>query len=162
MKRFVIAIILILAVTIGAGATVCKVTNIETKAIVQCYGDFIEMLGKIELTSKRDLIGKRENQDDYTGVYSADCKNESGKDVVFGGTSLNARKIHLLGRIETEKGSAVLRVRSGAKVKEYSPDENGKFDLDLKFGGSSYIVVCFDKFSGKIELKSEYLYKDDC
>ena len=60
--------------------------------------------------------------------------------------------------IETEAGEAKVRIRRNATVEEYEPDEHGGLELVLDLsGGGNYIMVCYDSFSGTVELHAEYL-----
>ena len=47
-----------------------------------------------DVTNSTRLIGKRENngKDWFTGSYTAQCENETGRDTVFGGASARADK----------------------------------------------------------------------
>ncbi len=94
------------------------------------------------------------------GQYTADCTEATGRDVVFGGASTQARTIRVYGVIETEAGEAKVRIRRNATVEEYGPDEHGGLELVLDLsGGGNYIMVCYDSFSGTVELHAEYLNK---
>ena len=62
-------------------------------------------LGGFQRTSKQQLYGMRlDGEDAYTGTYQADCRNVRGKDVVFGGCSIQTRTLWLTGTVGARNG----------------------------------------------------------
>lgn len=57
--------------------------------IVEQYNEALQAVGDNNLTDNKDLQGTRElGEDSYVGTYQADYDNFTGKEIVFGGTSL--------------------------------------------------------------------------
>ena len=115
-------------------------------------------LGNSQITPKSRLAGERLlAEDDYTGIFTADCDNENGRDVIFGGASIKERQIHIYGKIQCDIGGITLRVRETADVFVVEPQKDGTFDKYLDFStGGNYIMADYENFSGKIELVAEY------
>lgn len=113
-------------------------------------------LGKTQLTDDEDLLGTRtltEEDDSYVGKYVADCAETTGRDVVFGGASTNAREMVLTGNVTVDAGEATIRIRMNDEVTELEPKEDGSLEMDLPFeSGGNYIMVDYDAFSGTVEL----------
>lgn len=60
--------------------------------------------------------------------------------------------------IETESGSAVIRLRMNGKVLEYTPDTDGRFEREFNFqNGGNYIMIDFDRFTGTVQMTAEYV-----
>ena len=156
MKKVIFSFVMIFALICVSGIAVVKIIGFSAEPLVRCYGNLVEYVGRKQLTKEKDLIGEKVNDDDYTGEYTAECNGQSGNDIIFGGASLYGEKIHLGGKISIKSGNAVLRVRQGTKVKEYAPNRDGEFDVNLSFeGGENYVLVLFRKFSGTIKITSE-------
>lgn len=128
--------------------------------------NWVGRLGKNQLTEDGDLYGIRilaEEMDTYIGTYSAECTDVTGRDVVFGGASTQARELVLSGTICADEGEAVIRIRRNDEVKELEPEEDGRFEMDLELeSGGNYIMVDYDAFSGTVELNcSGAVYEED-
>ncbi len=117
-----------------------------------------ESLGKWQITEDKDLIGSRSPAgDDYTGQYQADCSGNTGRDVIFGGGSIESRKIHIHGIIKDDFGRAVVRIRQNENVTELDTQADGSFETDISCtSGGNYIMVDYRNFYGSIELYAEY------
>ncbi len=118
----------------------------------------MESLGKSQLTDDKDLIGTRiTGCDSYTGEYNSECVKETGRDVVFGGSSVDTRKLHIYGYINGEGENASIRIRLNDKALELNISEDGSFETHLNCtSGGNYIMVDYNNFSGKIKLNAEY------
>jgi len=114
--------------------------------------------GRSQITEEDELIGKRKLTDDaYTGSYAAECKGNTGRDVIFGGGSILNKTLSLEGQIMTESGSAVVRIRMNDEVVELKLDSDGRFDTELHLlSGGNYIMIDYSDFAGTIELYSKY------
>lgn len=123
-------------------------------------------LGKTQLTDDEELHGTRtltDEDDSYAGKYVADCAETTGRDVVFGGASTNARGMVLTGNVTVDAGEATIRIRMNDEVTELEPKEDGSFEMDLPFeSGGNYIMVDYDDFSGTVELIcNDIAYEED-
>lgn len=116
-------------------------------------------LGGFQRTSKQQLYGMRlDGEDAYTGTYQADCRNVRGKDVVFGGCSIQTRTLWLTGTVGARNGIVEIYVLNGDKEKEYlTPNEQGMFSKIIQNeGGNCYVVVDYADYTGTVTLTSEY------
>ena len=158
MKRAV-SVLLMLALTVSLTAcTSCE--NLRFKRVDRCFDDLRGAFKMSDVTNSARLIGKRENngKDWFTGSYTAQCENETGRDTVFGGASARDKLIKVKAYIKTESGSAVIRLRMNGKVLEYTPDADGRFEHEFNFkNGGNYIMIDFDRFTGTVQMTAEYV-----
>lgn len=131
----------------------------KPEALIKSYSSVVEVVGKSQLTSNYSLIGERyDEQDDYTGSYKNSSENQSGQDIVYGGCSLKVMNVRISGIINNVSGNIRIYLRNGKSIKEIAADENGCFDEEFQLdGGDNYILVQYDKFSGDIDFKTEYV-----
>lgn len=128
-------------------------------SVIKAYSSVVEVIGKSQLTSNFMLIGERyDSKDDYTGGYRCSAENKTGRDIVYGGCTVKSINIRVKGQIDKTDGSVKVYTRIGKDVEEIIPDENGCFDENLTFdGGDSYVFVQYERFSGSIDFKTEYI-----
>lgn len=133
----------------------CK---IDSDRLYNFLDNMAEDLGNHQITESKDLIGSRIlNEDAYTGNYQAHCDGNTGRDVIFGGGSIESKKLHVYGTIHTYAGKATVRIRLNEDIKELSVKEDGSFETKLSLdSGGNYIMLDYEDFSGEIELRSEY------
>lgn len=63
--------------------------------IVEQYNEALQAVGDNNLTDNKDLQGTRElGEDSYVGTYQADYDDFTGKEIVFGGTSLERDAVY--------------------------------------------------------------------
>lgn len=152
--RHIITIILCIIVMLCA--MVFQVVEVED--IVNFYTSTVEYLGSRQLTSKINLIGERYNkQDDYTGSYKCSADDVTGRDVIYGGCSVDKIKLNLKGKADTQSGELKIRIRYGYEVDYVTINDDGSFDELLEFdGGGNYIIIEYQDFTGEINLLTEY------
>ena len=152
MKKILILAIMLAVMFCLSG---CHIKGDDVKQVLD---DVAGRLGNSQITEEEDLIGMRVlEKDSYTGKYEADCKGNTGRDVIFGGGSIETRKLHVYGTIDAEEGKAVVRIRLNEEVRELYVDENGEFKTDLSMeSGGNYIMIDYEEFQGSVELISEY------
>lgn len=158
MKRLVL-IILSLLISVSLCGCVFHTEDRERikDTVLNNFNNFISDIGRHQLTRDRDLIGERNRRDDYTGEYTALCDHQTGKDVVFGGTSIQTCTVSVAGNIQPMAGTAQIRIRMGTEVTILTPEADGSFHTTFSFtGGGNYIMVDYEDFSGSIELNVEY------
>lgn len=153
--RRVIRGALILGLTVQLAA--CGI-YLDTGQVLDFLEGVTEDLGASQITQDKNLIGERLCATDaYTGRYLADCDGNTGKDVVFGGASIESRKLYLSGCIITYSGQAVIRIRMNDEVIEVEPDEDGYFKAELNLdSGGNYIMVKYADFTGTVDLAAGY------
>lgn len=129
--------------------------NWDKDEILGRFDAMTERLASSQFTREKDLIGERTwaEENRYLGSYSADCTGETGRDVIFGGASVQERKLKLNASAVVESGTATLRVRLGAEVEEHPLDGDLQLDLDFA-GGGNYVMVDYEDFTGTVALES--------
>ena len=116
--------VFLLLLCMAISFTGCKFNYEDPEEVMAKFNEWAGELGKSQITDESNLIGERINEEDeYVGSYTADCDNETGRDVVFGGTSIKERKIKVYGIIKAESGTAAVRIRTNKDVVELEPDE---------------------------------------
>ena len=128
-KIWVLPLLLTLVCSVGCGG----------KAdLLHGYEKVVSSMGSLARTSEHKLIGTRTcGSDNYTGAYAATCRQARGKDVVFGGCSLQARRLQVTGSVACQSGFVQLIVKNGS-------------------GGDWYLSVEYADFSGSVTLCSAY------
>ena len=147
-------IYLILAFLILSCITLSGCTKDE---ILDHYNNAIQMAGSRGLTSKHNLIGKREQgDDDYTGTYTADYENASATEYIFGGTSIDreaGKDMTVTCSLTVTAGKAKVFWLSGSNDPVTLIETSGTYseDITLPDGGNYFGIECED-FTGNIEL----------
>lgn len=158
MKKL-IAIVLILCLFFALHCyTERKFDNEPPGGMLERFDEWAGKLGQAQITDDEDLIGRREaGIDDYVGYYEAKCDGTSGRDVIFGGGSVEERTLYVSGAVKVESGSAIVRTRLNDEVIELTLDEDGIFETELSLAsGGNYIMVQYEDFKGTVELRSAY------
>ena len=128
------------------------------KQLSDVLEDLAGVVGSSQITGDSRLIGERlYGEDVYTGRYLAECDGSTGRDVVFGGASIESRKLYLSGYIQAYSGKATVRIRMNWDVIELEPDEDGYFETELNLeSGGNYIIIKYEDFTGTVDLTSGY------
>lgn len=87
-------------------------------------------MGKNQITKDKSLIGERilEDRLDYCcGAYRTEAEQITKREVVFGGATIEERKIKCSGVVYVISGKADICVRMNEEVIYLEPDENGCF-----------------------------------
>lgn len=139
--------------------TACDLKDMTPEDMHQTIDDVVGWFGSGQLSKDDELIGKRESDDDpFIGTYSAHLTGVTGRDVVFGGSSIFTRVIRLDAQIKAEAGAAEVRVRMNDGVISLTPDADGRIVTVLHFvSGGNYIMVDYQAFTGTVELTCEPL-----
>lgn len=127
--------------------------------VITWYDNVLKTLSKELITSDQKLIGERRFTDDqYVGAYSADCDGADGRDVIFGGASIETRRIKISAEVERSSGSVTIRLCLGTETVDYVPDENGIFEKEIVFkGAENYIMLDYEDFTGTVALSASYV-----
>lgn len=138
--------------------TGCQWDDVSTEKLLEDFDGFLEQVSQSQLTKDTALIGiQTQGEDAYVGGYFADCIRQTGRDVVFGGASIQDRFLHCYGSVTTESGEAAIRIRQNGEVIFPEIGADGTFDMELHFEpGGNYIMVDYDHFSGNVEMTCEY------
>lgn len=149
MKRLcALALVLLCALTL---------TGCSREAAVDAYEQVIQLLGGLALTEDSRLQGARTpGEDGFAGSYQADYEDFSGKEVIFGGTTLGRRagqSIRIRCTLDIREGEARLMMRTGVDpaqpLLESSSTYEGTVELPL---ASSYLWVEGADWTGSILL----------
>lgn len=134
----------------------CGFRRVNSWEWLKIADNVVGVLGASQITADEELLGQRACHDDgYVGSYEAQCQGSTGRDVVFGGGSIEPRRLQVYGRILTEAGQATVRIRMNEEVAELAVDEEGRFETELRLkSGGNYIMVDYEGFSGTVELIS--------
>lgn len=153
-KIFVCSLVIMMIFSL----TACRLNYMDSDEIQAFFSNLAEDLGSSQITDDDKLIGQRVTDDAYTGTYQSDCSGNTGRDVIFGGGSIEERTLYISGAVKAESGSAIVRTRLNDEVIELTPDENGIFETELSLAsGGNYIMVQYEDFKGTVELSSEYV-----
>lgn len=158
MMKKTAAVLLILALMLSLTACMSR-GSMQFKRADRYFDDLRGAFKMSDVTSSAKLIGERENngKDWFTGSYTAQCEDETGRDTVFGGASARDRRIKVKAYIKAESGSAIIRLRMNGKVFKYAPDTDGNFEREFDFqNGGNYIMIDFDRFTGTVQMTAEY------
>lgn len=136
----------------------CNLSAEEPEGVLNRLDGIVGQIGNSQITSDESLQGVRNNtEDSYTGGYSAKCDGQTGRDVIFGGGSIQKRSLYIHGHICQKSGKATVRIRMNTVVTELETDENGNFETMLNMtSGGNYIMIDYKNFSGSVKLISEY------
>lgn len=147
---------------IAVFAAVCMILSLSAcsmdgREVHRLLSDLAGYFGQSQITRESDLIGSRSLAEDaYTGEYRADCDGDTGRDVIFGGGSIDSRELHIYGTIQRDCGSAVVRIRQNREVMQLEPREDGRFETVINCAsGGNYIMVDYADFHGSVELYAE-------
>ena len=147
------------------GLTGCRINYVEPEEMQEFLNRVVEDIGCSQITDDKDLFGTRclqNTEDSYAGKYSADCSHVTGRDVIFGGASINSRALFLSGRIHPISGKGTIRIRLNNEVTELESNSDGTFETTLKLSsGGNYIMVVYEDFTGSIEMNCEYVAQDE-
>jgi len=143
--------------------TACDLKDATPEAMHQTIDGIVGWFGSGQLSKDDELIGKRTAEDDlFSGRYTAQVAGETGRDVVFGGSSILTRTIRLDAEIKAEAGTAEIRVRMNDEVISLTPDEDGRITTVLHFiSGGNYIMVDYESFTGTVEMTCEELQNEE-
>ena len=132
----------------------CRLYYMEPSEMDAYLDGVAGKIGDSQITEDDDLIGQRDiGSDAYCGNYVADCNNQTGRDVVFGGASTHERVLLCHGSVRADTGTAEIRIRLNDEVIILQTDEAGNYETELHLkSGGNYIMIDYSDFSGSIEM----------
>ena len=128
--------------------------------ILDQYNNVVQSAGNAALTSDFSLKGNRTYGDDcYTGTYTADYKDFSKTEYLFGGTSIereNGKDISVSCDLEITRGTAQVFWISGSDdpVILLETADSYSDTITLPEGGN-YIGIIGNNFTGHLEMNIE-------
>lgn len=132
-------------------------TSCSKDDIIKTYDNINKTLGDLSLTNDNNLKGTRTfGLDHYVGTYKVEYKNFSGKEILFGGTTIdrkNTSTIKINIKVENSKGKLEIIMNTKNK-EEVLANTNGSYEyqFDIK-DGSNYFLISGTKYSGKINIE---------
>ena len=143
-----------LALLLLAGALLSGCVKDE---VLDAYGDLVALAGNVGLTSSLSLQGERTfGADKYTGTYTAEYEDFTGRECPFGGTMLERRTQEHVEVTVTIKGEGEARLvwDCGADSPVTIADGPGEYaETAYLAPGSNYFNLDFDRFTGTVELE---------
>lgn len=143
------------------GMTGCDLKDMEPEEMQDFLDGVVEDIGNSQITGDADLIGIRvlkDSTDAYAGAYTAECQSVTGRDVIFGGASIEDWVLLCSGKVSTESGDACVRIRLNQEVYLLPLDPEGRFETELYMhSGGNYVMIDYTDFVGTVEMTSENL-----
>lgn len=149
-KKFLCSVLIsIFAVSLMTGCT--------KDQILSRYNHVLQAAGDVTLTDSFLLQGKRKyGVDHYTGTYTADYRNFSKTECLFGGTFIereNGKDITVSCELEITEGTAQIFWISGNNDPVILLEEDGSYTETITMPeGGNYIGIIGDGFTGSVEL----------
>ena len=121
------------------------------------YNNVVQSAGNTALTSDFSLKGDRAYGDDYyTGTYTADYKDFSKTEYLFGGTSIereNGKDISVSCDLEITEGTAQVFWISGSDDPVILLEATDSYSETITLPeGGNYIGITGNNFTGHVEL----------
>lgn len=133
-------------------------TGCSKDALKDYYKDITEKVGDIVLTNKSKLKGTRKfEKDHYTGTYQVTYKDFTGKEVIFGGTTIEKDEENINVKLNIEKSQGNIKVIMNLKGQEEAlatKDGSYEFDFNVK-NGSNYLIIEADNYSGEVHIETK-------
>ena len=128
--------------------------------ILDQYNNVVQSAGNTALTSDFSLKGDRAYGDDcYTGTYTADYKDFSKTEYLFGGTSIereNGKDISVSCDLEITEGTAQVFWISGSDDPVILLEATDSYSETITLPeGGNYIGITGNNFTGHLEMKIE-------
>lgn len=128
--------------------------------ILDQYNNVVQSAGNAALTSDFSLKGNRTYGDDcYTGTYTADYKDFSKTEYLFGGTSIkreNGKDISVSCDLEITEGTAQVFWVSGSDDPVILLEATDSYSETITLPeGGNYIGITGNNFTGHLEMNIE-------
>ncbi len=128
--------------------------------IIEQYNKALQAVGDNNLTSGGKLQGVREfGGDSYVGTYQAEYDDFTGKEIVFGGTSLerdSGNEVNISCDLDIDDGAAQLLLQSGDNTLQVLCETSSSYSETIELpSASNYIIVQAENFTGSINLTVE-------
>ena len=151
----IFSLVLVCTLAIGLSLTGCSKDE-----ILDQYNNVVQLAGNATLTGDLSLKGKRTYGDDhYTGTYTADYKDFSKTEYLFGGTSIkreNGKDISVSCDLEITEGTAQVFWVSGSDDPVILLEATGSYSETITLPeGGNYIGITGNNFTGHLEMNIE-------
>ena len=143
--------------SINAVALSLVLAGCSKDEILDQYNNVVQSAGDTVLTSDFSLKWNRTYGDDcYTGTYTADYKDFSKTEYLFGGTSIereNGKDISVSCGLEITKGTAQVFWASGSDDSVILLETTDSYSETITLlEGGNYIGITGNNFTGHVEL----------
>lgn len=155
-KKGLLIIVAIIMLSIAG----CSNTAVNWKtSLVDGFNNWLQSFSKYALTKDFELQGIREyGMDAYTGSYEATYEDWTGKELIFGGTSLereNGNQLKATYRLTVTNGTARFYwITAGQEYTIAESDAENIFEFTLG-SGDNYLVLEGNHLSGTLSLNVE-------
>ncbi len=151
IKKVLLILITIISITLCVGCSKDDILN--------TYDKTNRIIGDLNLTRDYRLKGNRSfGIDHYVGSYKVEYKNFKGKEIVFGGTTIervNGNIIHINLEITNSKGNIkIYMMLKNKKEILATSDGSYKYEFNIK-DGSNYLMIKTENYSGNIKIDIE-------
>lgn len=148
---------LCLCALVSCGLCGCGYSKDE---ILGHYNTLLQFAGDFQLTGDLSLVGKRKyGVDHYTGEYTAEYKDFSKTEYLFGGTTIDreyGKEITVSCSLEIVDGTAEVFWVFGSDDPIVLINGDGSYTQNLTLPeGGNYIGITGENFSGKLEIEIE-------
>jgi len=135
-------------------------TGCSKDEVLEQYNDVIQLAGNVMLTKDFSLEGSRTYGDDhYTGTYTADYKEYSKTEYLFGGTSIereDGKDISVSCDLEISEGTAQVFWISGSDDPVILLETTDSYSETITLPeGGNYIGITGNNFTGHLEMNIE-------
>ena len=156
-KWIFVGMISVVAIIVILGVSIFGLTGFSKDSILNAYDKVIEFFGNGSLTSDKKLKGKREyGVDHYVGTYNADYDGYTGKEILFGGTSLKRKDSdHITIKIQLEKEDGNIKIINRLGEKDITVlEDTGEYNDTIYIENMSYyLIVELDNFKGNLKVE---------
>lgn len=137
-----------------------SLTACSKDEIIDDFNHVLESIGNNNLTGNKKLQGNREfGEDSYVGTYKADYDNFTGKEILFGGTSLDrdaGNEIHISCDLDIGSGTAKVILQTGNDESKILCETSQRYSEVIELSAASnYIIIQAENFMGSCELTVE-------
>lgn len=158
IKRGTAILLLGVCLLLAAGCTTVlrDGANNAKEKIVNGFNEFLQSASPYALTRDSRLVGERTpGTDSYTGSYTADYRDFSAEEILFGGTSLRrggGDSLTVTYTLTVTSGSASLYwLEKGTRHPIAGDTGAGTYAVTLS-DGDNYIVLTGKSFSGSLSI----------
>ncbi len=140
-KVLLLILVTIISITLCVGCTKDDILN--------TYDKFNRVIGDLNLTKDYKLKGNRTfGNDHYVGEYQVKYDNFKGKEILFGGTTIEREQgdsIHLKIEVKDSSGNINIYMKLKDKQESLAPkDGTYEYDFNVK-DGSNYLIIEAEK-----------------
>lgn len=160
-KRMMLSFLAILFILTGCSSTGANDDeNIITDGIRKAGESATGFAGGGALTDDKSLQGERTfGADEYAGTYQAEYQSFSGREILFGGASLERKAddtLHIESNVNAQSGEVEIYWTSGESEPELLFHGAGEHSATIQLkGGWEYLSIEGTEFAGDVRIEME-------